>query len=214
MRTNVIDLHARDLGTAATLSSQQVEDVISPLDVISVLNDAGISFVLVGAYGLGGWRGKPRATEAVDVVVARKHLKKATRILLTAFPQLIADDEAVVIRLRDRESRAVVIDLMKPIPSLYAETFKHTHSVEAQGQRYRVPSLEMALAMKFAAMISPNRQDADKHLDAHDFIYMVQRNPAIDMETLVYLGDLAFAGGGKRLQELVQDVRAGRKLVL
>ena len=39
-----------------------------------------------------------------------------------------------------------------------------------EGQHYLIPSLEMALAMKFVPMVSPNRQDLEgKYQDAHDF---------------------------------------------
>ena len=47
-------------------------------------------------------------------------------------------------RLQDRESRTVLVDLLKP-RALYRETFKHTHAVSGGGQNYRIPSLEMAL---------------------------------------------------------------------
>jgi len=208
------DSHAISLGTSAILSSQQVEDAISPYDVIGLLNQAKISFVLAGAYGLSGWLGKPRATQDVDVIVAVRHLKKATRVLLDAFPDLEADDQSVVIRLKQRESQEVVIDLMKPNQSLYREAFKHTRTVEAKGHRYRIPSLEMALAMKFAAMLSPNRQEGDRYLDAHDFIHMVKRNQDIDVNMLLELGELVYNGGGANLVEKVRVVRAGEKLVL
>ena len=62
--------------------------VIPLPDVLRVLNRGKISYVLVGAHGLASWRGKPRATEDVDVIVAAKHVKKATQLLLDAFPQL------------------------------------------------------------------------------------------------------------------------------
>jgi hypothetical protein len=178
------------------------------------LNKAGISFVLAGAYGLSGWLKKPRATQDVDVIVAAKHIKKATRVLLEAFPRLEADDQAVVVRLRDRDSKVVVIDVMKPTQSLYRETFKHTRLVLAKGDRYRVPSLEMALTMKFAAMLSPNRDEGDRHLDAHDFIHMIQRNAVIESSTLLRLGELVYGGGGADLVEKVRQVRAGEKLIL
>ena len=42
----------------------------------------------------------------------------------------------------------------------------------------------MALAMKFAAMISLHRQDEAKHVDAHDFILMVKTNSEIDLKKL------------------------------
>src|SRR5262245_65164507 len=92
----------------------QVKNVISPLDIIKLLNANRISFVLVGAHGLAGWLKEPRATQDVDLVVADKHLKKTTRLLLAAYPQLKPQAFEVVIRLKDRDTDVTLIDLMKP----------------------------------------------------------------------------------------------------
>ncbi|HEV3117395.1 MAG TPA: hypothetical protein VGY58_10095 [Gemmataceae bacterium] len=97
---------------------------------------------------------------------------------------------------------------------LYREAFKHTRTVSASGQTYKIPSLEMALTMKFAAMLSPNRDDADRFQDAHDFINIVRANPEIDRKKAAALGELVCAGGGNDLLEMVRKVQAGEKLTL
>jgi hypothetical protein len=205
--------HERGLSTATQIARFQMDEIITPAQVIAVLNRARISFVLVGAYGLAGWM-EPRATQDVDVVVALKQVKKAVRLLIEAFANLESEELEVVVRLRDRATTIVRVDVMKPMQPPYRDIFKHTVKVTAAGQEYRVPSLEMALTCKYAPMISLMRADAKKHLDAHDFIVMVQQNPEIDLEKLCELGDLIYAGGGKELVEMVRKVRAGEKLVL
>ena len=207
------EVHGRYLQTSIELSRMQVKNVISPLDVIEVLNAEGVKFMLVGAHGIAGWMKKPRATQDVDVVVLNKHVKKATRALLAAFPKLQASDEEVVVRLRDPESGTVLIDLMKQ-RELYRETFKHAQEVSEGKQTYRIPSLEMALAMKFAAMISPNRQMVKKYQDVHDFAQMVEENADPPHEKLAALGELVYNGGGAELLEMVRKVRAGEILHL
>jgi hypothetical protein len=189
-----------------------VRNIVTPQQVITVLNRERISFVLVGAHGIGGWLSEPRATQDVDVVVAERHVKKATRVLLAKYPHLEARDEEVVVRLQDRETRSVLIDLMKP-RALYRETFKHTHTVTVRGQRYRIASLEMALAMKFAAMISPNRLEEKRLQDAADFIAVVRRNLGIDLPILARLGNSVYNGGGAEICDMVHKVRAGEKLI-
>jgi hypothetical protein len=72
----------------------------------------------------------------------------------------------------------------------------------------------MALAMKFAPMISLNRADEKKLIDASDFIVIVKSNPEIDLEKLAQLGDLVYPGGGAEIIEKVRQVRAGEKLHL
>ena len=76
---------------------------------------------------------------------------------------------------------------------------------------YRVPTLEMALACKFAPMISLMRVDEKKYEDAADFIAIVKTNDDIDLEKL---GDIVYNGGGQEILELVRRIRAGEKLEL
>jgi hypothetical protein len=211
---SVPDVHTSSLGTSTFLSGYYVKQAIPPFDVISVLNEAGISFMLVGLHGIAGWMDEPRATQDVDVLVASRHQKKAIKALLRAFPQLEAQDYPVVTRLCDQQTRKVVIDVMKPNQQLFREALKHTHTIHSGKQSYRIPSLEMAITMKFAPMISLHRKDEDKHQDAHDFIRMIKVNPNIDLKKLADLGDLVYPGGGKEIVEKVRQVRAGEKLNL
>lgn len=207
-------IQVRNFEKSAILSSYQVPKAIPPIDVIRALNNAGINFVLIGAYGLAGWRNKARATEDVDIVVTSRQVKKAVKVLLAAFPDLEEVDLPVVVRLRDRETGDVAIDVMKPVQQPYREIFKHTTTVASEGQTYQVPSLEMALAMKFAAMTSPNRAEEDKHQDAHDFILMVKHNPDFDKGALAHLGSLLYPDGGKDVLEMARKVLAGEKLIV
>jgi hypothetical protein len=205
---------ARFVAKTSFLSSSQVMNSIALIDVIRTLNRHQISFVLVGAHGIAAWTKAPRATEDVDVVVATRHQKKAVRALLASFANLEADDCEVVIRLRDTSTKEVAIDLMKTNQPIYQAAFKNTKPLELEKQKYRIPTLEMALAMKFGPMISLMRADEKKHLDAHDFITMVKVNPEIDLAKLEELGNLVYPGGGKEIVEKVRQVRTGEKLVL
>jgi hypothetical protein len=208
------DIHVQSLATSSALSEYYVPNLITPLEVIRVLNAIRVKFMLVGVHGLGGWTREPRATKDVDVLVAARGHRKAVQALLEAFPHLQAEDHEVVTRFLDPETDTVIIDVMKANQPLYRDALKHTHTVESGGQKYLVPSLEMALAMKFSAMISLTRSDDKKHYDAGDFIRMVKANPDIDLEKLHTLGQLIYNGGGDEIVENVRKVRAGEKLVL
>jgi Nucleotidyl transferase AbiEii toxin, Type IV TA system len=198
----------------AQLSRYQMPGVIPVAEVIRVLNDAKIRFVLAGAYGLAHWRKESRGTEDVDVVVAVKQLKKAVDVLIKAFPHLEPVDLPVVIRLRERGTENVLIDVMKPLQQPVCEVFKHTLTVSSEGQTYRIPSLEMGLVMKFSAMTSLHRAAEDRHRDAHDFIRMVKNNPDLDAEKLAELASRIYPEGGKDVLEMVEKVRAGEMLQL
>ena len=210
----VLDIHARSLATSTALTEYYVPHFITPDEVIRVLNAGKVKFMLVGAHGIGGWMKEPRASKDVDVVVGIRAVKKAVQVLLTAFPGLEDEDHPVVVRLRDPETKEVVIDVIKPHESLFQNAFKHSHAVESGGETFLIPSLELALAMKLASMISPNRMEEKKFQDAHDFILMVKTNPSIDLDTLAELGQLIYNGGGAEIIEKVRQVRAGERLQL
>jgi hypothetical protein len=191
-----------------------MKKLIPPLEVVRVLNEAGVRFMLVGLHGIGGWMRKPRATDDVDVLVATRWHKKAVAVLQAAFPHLEVEDHEVVTRMRDPESQVVFIDVMRPNQPLFREVIKHAHPVASEGQTYNIPTLEAALAMKFAPMVSLNRADEYRHQDAHDFISIIKSNPDIDLQQLAAFGDLVYNGGGSEIVELVRKVRAGEKLIL
>jgi hypothetical protein len=117
-----------------------------------------------------------------------------------------------VTRFLDPTSQKPVIDLMRPLELVHQAVFQNTILI---GGTHRIPDLEMALVCKFAAMISLNRQDAKKHLDAGDFIDMVLTNrDAIDREKVKELGETVYAGGGDEVLKPVDDALAGRTLKL
>lgn len=215
MQATAMNIHGITLADSAALSRHYMLRSILPTDVIEILNRAKVSFVLVGAHGAFGWMKveEARITKDVDVLVAARHQKKAIKALQKEFTHLEAIDLPVVTRFKDPKTGQIVIDLMKP-NELYRAAFKHTHAVTSGKLKYRVPSLEMALAMKFAAMVSPNREDVKKIVDSYDFIVMVRANPDLDLIKLKMLGDLVYPEGGEEIMELVRRVQAGETLIL
>src|SRR5690349_10145830 len=106
-----------------------------PTDVIAVLNEAAVGFILMGNYGMVGWRREPRATEDVDVLVRKRDHAKAVRAIHAAFPHLQVTDFAVVTRFLDPATETPLIDLMKPTQPLFKVAFRQTVLVE---EGYRV----------------------------------------------------------------------------
>ena len=96
------------------------------------------------------------------------------------------------------------------------ETLRTAIWVEERNQKYRIPSLEAALANKYGAMLTPTRDAGKRGMDAVDFYNMVKhsldegRQP-IDVATLEVLGELVWpGGGGKEILRLVEEVKAGK----
>src|SRR5262249_29274141 len=120
------NVHVRSLATSTALSVYYVADLITPLQVITALNEARTTFVLMGAHAIGGWMNNPRATQDVDVLVNARSARKAVRALLAAFPDLEADEHDVVVRLRHADTKAVAIDVMRPQEDLFRAALKNT----------------------------------------------------------------------------------------
>jgi hypothetical protein len=203
-----------NLATSMALSVYYTPRLIQPHEVIAVLNSARIKFVLVGSHGFAGWTNDPRATQDIDVLIAQRRCNQAISSLRDVFPGLKVEESDEATKMRDPQLGRVVIDVLKANQPLYRNALKHTTTVAADGYTYSIPSLEMALAMKFAAMISLTRADEDKFQDASDFIKIVKANPTIDVKRLQALGEEVYSGGGAELVEKVRAVRAGEKLKL
>ena len=78
MPVGVQDIHVPKPGEPPrALSEYYVANLITPLEVIRILNTAKVRFMLLGAHGIGGWTQTPRAHEDVDVLVAASGHKKA-----------------------------------------------------------------------------------------------------------------------------------------
>lgn len=184
---------------------------VEPKQLIRVLNEAEAKFVLMGQHGISGWLSEPRATRDVDVVVQKRHFAKAVRAIHAAWPVLLVRELPVVTRFLDPANHEPVIDVMRP-NDLYREAFKNCVRV---GKTHDVPNLEFALAAKFAAMVSRNREIPKKLSDASDFAQLVLRNYTnIDPERLRQLGNAVYPRGGEEIIRFVEDVKAGRMLRL
>jgi hypothetical protein len=183
---------------------------VTPERVIEALHRVGVNPVLMGTYGISGWRSEPRATQDVDVLVTKREIPKAGRALREGFPSLSVSDTPVVMRFVDPATSLPVIDLMKPTQRIYQVVFRHTLPV---GETHRIPNLEMALISKFAAMVSPNRRQNKKLIDGGDFVDIVIHNRTkIDLNKLQRLADKVYANGGAEMVQLIADIDAGRRI--
>ena len=109
-----------------------------------------------------------------------------------------------------------MIDIMKPLQQPYREVFKHVVTVTREGEKCKIPTLEMGIAMKFSAMTSLHRAPEDRYRDAHDFIRMVRERCGRPRsgESSPSLASSIYPEGGKDVLEMVKKVRAGEMLQL
>ncbi len=185
---------------------------VTPEGVIAALNRAKIIPVLMGMHGLAGYRSEARATQDVDVLVTKKDLRKAVRVLEEEYPYLEVYEGPAVVRLVNPASQKPIIDLMKPSSEMMRLVFRHTIRI---GKTHRIPDLEMGLICKFVAMTAPVRREAKRMIDLGDFIDMVEHNRSvIDLEKLKNFAESVQRGGGARILQMVADIDAGRRVSL
>jgi hypothetical protein len=203
------------------LWSNHMASAVNVDQVLMTLAQKKIPFVLTGAYGIGGWTGRPRATQDIDILVkgGRNHAR-AVKAVQALYPKLELHEVAGISGFFIPGEKHSVIDVVYPHRGDIAETLATAVWTENKetGVRYRIPSLECALANKYGAMVTPNRDLAKRQIDSADFTLMVKhsmdegRQP-IDLERLKALGEKVWpAGGGAEVLRLVEQVKAGRAM--
>ena len=193
-------------------------NVIVDLDrVLEALTAKKIPFVLTGAHGISGWTGRPRATHDVDILVkSGSPYTRAVRVIRDLYPQLEERRFAGLTAFFPPGEKQSVIEVIYPYRPDNAEALRTAVWVEERNQKYRIPSLEAALANKYGAMLTPTRDPGKRGMDAVDFYNMVKhsldegRQP-IDLAVLEELGEMVWpGGGGKEILRLAEEVKAGK----
>ena len=192
-------------------------------EILKKLTQKRIPFVLTGAHGIASWTGVPRNTQDVDILVkgGRNH-QRAVKAVKELYPHLEAREHGGVMAFYHPGEKESVIDVTYPFRDDQEETLSNPTWTEnkEQGLRYRVPSLEEALANKYGAMLTPKRSQDKRLVDAADFTRMVNHsmNPGrkpIDLVRLEFLGEKVWPrGGAKEILLLVEEVKAGKAIHL
>ena len=92
--------------------------------------------------------------------------------------------------------------------------------IERDGLRYRIPTLECALANKYGAMLTATRDAGKRAIDVGDFTFMVKHSldpgqQPIDLAKLEEIGELVWpGGGGEEILRLVETAQAGKVINL
>jgi hypothetical protein len=216
--------HAEAVRECAHLSTQyrkmwsQMAEVIIDLDrILEGLTAKKVPFVLSGAHGISSWTGRPRATHDVDILVkSGSHYARAVRVIRELYPQLEERRFAGLTAFFPPGEKQSVIEVIYPYRPDNAEALRTAVWVQERNQRYRIPSLEAALANKYGAMLTPTRDSIKRGQDAVDFAAMVKHSldegrQSIDLATLEALGEMVWpGGGGKEILRLVEEVKAGK----
>src|SRR5262245_63753327 len=108
--------------------------------IIRALHAKKVPFVLVGAHAIGSYTGRPRATHDVDILVksGRNHAR-AVKAIRELYPELETHQFAGLTGFFLPGEKEPLIDVIYPHRADSAETPATAISVEAHGERYRVP---------------------------------------------------------------------------
>lgn len=207
------------LSRSFELSCLHVADAASPFTVAGLLADARIRYVLIGGHALAYLTASPRATVDVDVLLAIRDVPRAEAALRAAFPHLHVEDLVYNVRFLSRTEQPgrdpERIDLVRADEPVFQRVIeRHAIDVPCGGTTIRLPTAEAAVALKFAAAISPHRGAGNKPQDGVDLDAVLRRHHQLDAQVLAELGDLVYPGGGRELVDYVAAFRAGRPRVL
>ncbi len=145
----------------------------------------------------------------------RNHAR-AVNALRALYPQLEVRQFAGVTGFFAPGEKQSLIDVTYPHRPDIEVTLQTAIWVEKGAEKYRVPALEAALANKYGAMLTPNRDPGKRGQDAVDFYFMVRHSTEdgqqpIDLEKLAILGEKVWpGGGGQEILRLVEQVKAGK----
>ncbi len=174
--------------------------------VLKTLTQKRISFVLTGAHGIAAWTGRPRDTQDIDILVKPgRNYTRTVNAIRALYPSLELRKLTGMTTFRVLGEKHSVIDVVCPFRADNEETLANPtwSENEAEGLRYRIPSLEEALANKYGAMLSPKRELGKRIMDMADFTFMVAhsldegREP-IDLRRLEFLGEKVWPGEEER----------------
>jgi len=200
------------------LSSQQVKDAVNPLEIAALFEKERVSYVLIGGHMLSFYTGTARATVDVDFIIGGADFTRATKVIGKTYTQFKHHDQVYHVTYDSKtpnQKDPERIDLVKDHFPLFREIVKrYSHTIRTSKHSVKIPTVEAAIALKFAASISPNRGDENKPVDNADLLRLIRSRNNFNTDALLKLGELVYLGGGKELVSIIGDVRNGKPVSL
>lgn len=196
------------------LSKLTIDSVINPLEIIKLFEDKGLNYVLVGGHMLAYYTNNPRATVDVDFIIAEADFNKARKIITANYSKLRQNDKTHHVTfdcIHSKDSEAERIDLIKDGFPLFKQVLK---ALSKKSGKLKIPNIEAAIVLKFAASISPNRAEDDKLIDQADLINLIKTKAKLNEKTLVLLAECIYTGGGNELLQVINDIKQGNAISL
>jgi hypothetical protein len=164
----------------------------------------------MGLHRYVGYMPGPRATRAVDVRGPYSARARAKKAIAERWPELAVQELSQVTRFLDPNDLdengrpPPVVDLMHPRSPFQAVILNDYVTVDAK-TRHGLPTVEAALASKYAAIVSPFHNREKKEYDAGDFRRLVRADrDRLRMDDLRRLGGLIREGGADEIERFVE----------
>lgn len=173
--------------------------------VIDAFEEAGASWVLVGAQAVGILT-EPRATADFEFIVESARLPRLLEVLRREMGELSEDDVGAAIRLK-----ALDVDLIR---SGNHALFREALALRQPAGSWFVPSPEALLVLKFLSAVNPWRSQAKRIHDVGDLaaVYRAVGADALDRGTLDRLAGLVYPGAEAELRSLLDRIDRGDPL--
>ncbi len=173
------------------------------LDLFDRLDREGVEWVLVGAQAINLYLRRPRATADVDIVVRKKHLRKAKKVLREVCGAVEESEVHFKAELSSDPER-LGVDLIKSTSHpLFEEALDRKVPIEG----IPAPCLEALLALKYLAAVSPWRSTPDKYQDVSDFARAFFDNrPKVDRALLIALASKAHKDARPEVEKFLHAI--------
>ncbi|HJQ79200.1 MAG TPA: hypothetical protein VJ828_04560 [Lacipirellulaceae bacterium] len=184
---------------------------ITPQDVIDALNAGGEkNWVLMGLHGYVGYMPNPRATQDVDIMVPYSERQRAKKAITARWPTLKIRELSQVTRFGDPADLDAeghpkqVIDLMHPW-SPFQELILKEYVIVDEATQHRLPTLEAAIASRYAIMRSANADRAYRDQNDADFRRLAKANRGNIKEVDLHrLASLVWEGGANEIARFIE----------
>jgi hypothetical protein len=153
------------------------------------------------------------------VIVSNAHVTKAVKAIQARFPDLTVQDLVYNVRFNSQRSEGRVgterIDVVRDNVPLFKRVLeRYSMTIAWRGASIRLPTTEATVALKFAAVISPNRGNDSRPQDRADLMAIVSQHRDLKVDVLGELGDLVYPGGGQELRDFCSAAWQGKRVSL
>lgn len=178
--------------------------------ILDALGEVGARHALIGGL-VAGYYGKGRATVDVDMLVPRRFMKRLQAAIERRGYEVRAFQDMMRMYVPGEPESVGDLVVHEAHPVLRA-AFAATTPGTMLGLPVSMVKRGAFVALKFHAAVSPTRQLMDKMQDVVDIGRVLEREFGPDDERLaVAIAEKMYPGAVADLEELVDDVRHGRR---